>query len=313
MKIFPSKMMRVSDHVRIPVTQYFSYNTFGILGNYDAKYHYVKYVCTGTVGTGFFVRDTESQSYNYFVKDQRKAIKPNYWKMLLGKEFSFKKEMARVNAALSETDDSLRRRIFDSYLNCLTLARNEEVLERIANSLRKRIKGRPNPKLSSPLKHYKNRIAALEHEIRLTQLNVKDLCNEEQLEAYGKMVMAFRETCTVRRIWDLSVPGVNGHRHKQVFWDLGVFDFIQSPWYLPVMRDGNGLCYYWLPTFVIKARSSVDFDILPYDTITMMHHPVGDGTQSDINLPEMGMAFRFSNIEKVEALFKAFNELRAKL
>lgn len=298
--------------MRIPVSQYFSYNTFGILGNYDAKYHYVKYVCTGTVGTGFFIRDTESQSYNEFVKEQRKITKRSYWKMLFGKEFSFKKEIARVNSALTETNDPLRRRIFDSYLNCLTLASNEEVIERIADGLRKKLHGRPNSKYSSPLKHYKNRIQGLEHEIRLTQVNVKDLCTEEQLEAYGGMVMAFRETCTVRRIWDLSVPGKDGHRHKQVFWDLGVFDFIQSPWYLPVMRDGNGLCYYWLPTCVIKARTSVDFDILPYSSLSMMHHPVGDGTQSDINLPEMGIAFRFSNIEKVEGFYKAFINLQAK-
>lgn len=310
MKILPKKLMRVSDRVVIPVSQYFAYSTFGVLGNYVNQYHYINFLCDGTVGTGFFVRDTESQSYQDFCREFRKKIKPNYWRFVTGREFSFKKEMKRVHDALTETDDPIRRRILDTYFNCLTIAKDEEVMERIVASLRYYIKGRPNKKLTGPLKHYKNRIAALEHEIRLTQLNVKDSCNEEQHERFGQMARAFNEMCSVRRIWDLSVPGKDGHRHKQIFWDLGMFDFIQSAWYLPMMRDGKGMKYFILPTYLIRVRSSVDFDLIPLSKISMLFHPVGDGTQADINIPELGLAFRFSNIAKVESFHKAFDALK---
>ena len=68
----------------------------------------------------------------------------------------------------------------------------------------------------------------------------------------------------------------------QVYFDLGIFDFIQAPLMTPMMRDAEGNRYFLYPDFIVRSRDNVDFDVfelkglnflfreVPYDMVSNM-------------------------------------------
>ena len=89
----------VADGLRLPVSRHFYYSSFAVRGRHDSPQLRV-YICEGTPGTGFFVRNTESRSYMRFVAERKKNLKQNPLTLLAGREPNFDKEMARVESAL---------------------------------------------------------------------------------------------------------------------------------------------------------------------------------------------------------------------
>ena len=126
-----------------------------------------------------------------------------------------------------------------------------------------------------------------------------------------------------RRVWHQADKSTG--EFKQVFFDLGIFDFIRSDSFMPLMRDSQGICYYLLPDAVIAARSSVDFDILPLKTLTMvcqetaieettelLSSRVGDAACM-ILIPGLDRTFYFNHARVVVDFVEAVNKLKALL
>ena len=282
-----------------------------------------RYICTGVPGTGFIERESESHSYHQYVRNLIAQQKPSYWRLLFDKEPSYKRELERARTALSEATDPMKRHILDCYVNALTVGRNEEHIERTIRGIKDKMGHKSNKFLVSVMSHYKNKINTLTHDISAAQLNVKDLCTPEQYEAYVNMVEAFTKVAGCRRVWHLNED--TRERYKQVFFDLGIFDFIRSDNFIPIMRDSRGVCYYLLPTHMIIARSTVDFDLVPLknltivcqelaieETVEVVSSRLGDAA-SMVRIPEYDLTWYFNHVRPIMHFVGAYEELTSKL
>lgn len=270
MKIFSKKQVTIAPHLKVWVSNHYSPNLFGIRGKYESSYKSGQYVECGSPGTGFFVRNGSSQSYKAFCKKQRAKLQHTYWDMLMGREFDFDKEIERVNQALEECGkNDFKVRILESYANVLPLAKEAEQCERYIDGL-KQLSHRRH-KLTSYQSHVltniKSRIARLGHDIRSLQILVPTEYGEEKYKHFGAVVVAFSEMTSSHRIWHAKLvteeTKLDEELFSQVFFDLGIFNFIQAPLMTPVMRDGQGNKIYWYPDFIVVARDAVDFDVIP--------------------------------------------------
>ena len=319
MKILPKKRVRVSEGLYVWISNHFTYSDFGVRDSGEMRYYGRRYINLGSPGTGFIERESESHSYHEFVRDAIAKQKPSYWKMVTGREPDFKREIAAVEQAL-EGAEGLRRRILDAYLNALRIHRTEERMERIVRGIKDKIGHHSNKYLVSVMSHFKNKIAQLSHDMDSVEVHVSSLCSPEQYAAYLEMVEAFTHVASCRRVWHYNEA--KRAKYNSVFFDLGIFDFIRSESYLPLMRDSHGTLYYLLPQEMLVVRSSVDFDVVPYSSLSivsqelaveepieMLSSRLGDAA-SMIRIPELDLTFYFNHVRAVLLFEEAWNRLK---
>ena len=282
-----------------------------------------RYVAGETPGTGFIERESESHSYHQFVRQKLAAQRRSYWKMVMGKEPDFDKALAEANKALAEATDHRKRELMECYVNALTIARKEEHAERVVRAIKDKMGHKSNKFMVSVISHYKSKIRQLEHDMEAVEWHVKDHCSPETYEAYSEMVHAFTRVASCRRIWQLNTQ--KRRQFDQVYFDLGVFDFIRSDNYLPLMRDNQGREMYLLPDALIVARSATDFDLLPLKTLTLVcqelaiEEPTEDilGSIGDaasmIKIPELDLNFYFNHFHAVYDFVQAVDKLKSTL
>lgn len=263
MPIFPKRYVKLSKKAGVWVSNYYHPTAFAVRGRVEAGYRLGQYVEMGTPGTGFFVRQTSSHRYRAFLKIVRASQRPSWWKMVTGNQFSFARERKAAEQALAEATDPTRQKILESYANVLALAGEAEYLDRTVLAVKEQSRsGRLSRYKTSLLSSNKSRITRLEHDARFAQMNLLKECGEEKMARFRQVTEAFAKVSASHRIWhmDESLGGTAAH---QVFFDMGIFDYIQSPLLTPVMRDSNGNTYWFYPDYLLAARSSTDFDLLP--------------------------------------------------
>ena len=265
---FTNKRMLVAEGLHLPVSRHFYYSYFGVRGRYDTVNKTGIYINGDTPGTGFFARETDSHSYRRFIAAVRKGQKQNFWTLLLRKEFDFEREIEKLGKLIEDGKDTNRRTILDQYLNALLLAKEENLLQRVVRAVKDKMGHRPNKTLTSILSHYKSRIATLQHEVKSAQININEFMSGEALAEWGHVVEEFGKLVDSRRLWHVEYDGSRCYYH-QVFFDMGIFDFVQSPFDTPVMRDSSGTHYYLYPMGLIKAQSSVDFEMIPIEDLNL--------------------------------------------
>ena len=323
MKILPFKWVKVADGLHVMLSNHYRHSDFGIRDSGEMRYTGRRFVEGDTPGTGFIERESESHSYHQFVRKRIAAQKPSYWKMVMGKEPDFDKALAEANKALSEATDYRKRELLESYVNALTVARKEEYAERVVRAIKDKMGHHSNKFMVSVISHYKSRIHQLEHDMISVEWQVKDHYSPEIYEAYCEMVHAFTRVASCRRIQQRNTQKRN--LYDQVYFDLGVFDFIRSDTYLPLMRDNKGREIYILPDMLIVARSAVDFDLLPLKTLTLvcqelaieepteeMMSTIGDAA-SMIKIPELDLDFFFNHYRSVQEFTHAIDKLKSLL
>lgn len=261
--------MTVAEGLKVPVSRHFKYTQIGVRGRYAAIDMYGTFLTTEAPGVGFFVKSSDSHSYRKFVNEYKKAQKQNLWTLIAKKEPSYDRQIARVEKAMNECKDEEKAKILAAYQSTLYTAKESEMLERIVQGVKDKMGRRTNKMYVSVISHYKSRIATLDHDIRATQANIKNGLSEEELNRWGEVVDKFHLLVDSRRLWSVEKGGMDSsNAYIQVFADMGIFDFIQSPFDTPILRDHNGLHYYFYPMGIIRARSSVDFDVISYKQLT---------------------------------------------
>ena len=285
MNILPKSYHRLSKNLGAWVSNYYQPSQFGIRGRFVEGYRIGQYVEMDAPGTGFFARNSSSHTYRTFVRMQVKKRKSNYWKLLTGRQFSFDKEMKRATEVMTTTENDGQRRILETYVNVLAKAREAEYLARAVTAVKRMVKsGTLRRYYSSILSSMKSKYARLDHEARSLELSLQDYYGQEALDSFVPVAQAFAKASESHRIWHIDGQGEGSAAH-QVFFDLGIFDYIQSPTLTPLMRDSHGNKYFIYPEHIIVARSTTDFDILslkdlsfifrelPYDTVLDMMAP----------------------------------------
>ena len=322
MTLLPFKMKKVADGLAVRVSNHFLYTDFGVTDSRDQNRYGRRYVCTGTPGTGFIERESESHSYREFVRNNFKKQRPKYLNLLLNREPNFDREIKLARAALDQATESMKRAILDAYINALTVASVDEDIERIQRGIKDRIGHHDHKKYYvSVLSHYKHKVSQLRDDMESVVYNVRNSCTDEQYQAYLRLVEVFIKVASCRRIWNQNDN--SRLKYDQVFFDLGTFDFIRSEVYLPVLRSSKGVDYYLLPTAIIVARSSVDFDVVPLadvtlvcqemaiqETIEVLSSRLGDAA-SMLRIPTFDQTWYFNHVRPIMHLAGAYDELRA--
>ena len=324
MTLWRYKRKKIGGGVSVKVDKHFYYSDFGVR-DYDEPGRYGRrYVCAGTPGTGFIERESESSSYHDYVNSYPSLHPSTYWDLLFDREPNYDREIERAGKLLATVTDPYKRELVDCYCNALTVGRIEEEIQRIIVAVKHKIKRHSSKHLVSVVSHFKHKINLLERDMKAVQYHVKDHYTPEVYEAYKQVIDAFvAMTTRCRRIWHHN-ERVDGN-FAQVFFDMGVFDFIRNDDFLPIMRDSLGVCYYLLPDAVIVARSSVDFDLVPLKTLTMvcqetaieettdlLSSRVGDAACM-ILVPELNLTFYFNHAHVVVDFVRRIYELKKKL
>ncbi|MBQ0160405.1 MAG: hypothetical protein KBT28_07285 [Bacteroidales bacterium] len=278
MKLLTKSRKKAARNMYVKVSNHYQPSTFGVRGKYETEYKTGQYMECGTPGTGFFIRSTSSHAYREYCKLMRKKQQNSYWDFVFGKEFDFNKEMERAEKALSECHDELRSQILESYLNVLPLAmealEGEKILEAVKALAHKRHKTTTYQK--EVMTSYKSSISRLRHDCRELQLHQSNLCSEEQYNRFSHVVIPFTNLCSSRRIWhsrEVSVKNLS-NTFKQVYFDMGIFNYIQMPLMTPMMRDSQGSTYWLYPKFLVAARDAVDFDVYPLTSLSFLFRQV---------------------------------------
>lgn len=323
MNLFPYKWVKVADGLHVWLSNHYRYSDFGIRDSGEMRYTGRRYVAGDEPGTGFIERESESHSYHQFVRKQAARQRPSYWKLLTDKEPSIDRAIAEANKAMLGATDRRKRDLLECYVNALTVADKEEYAQRVIRAIKDKMGHRSNQFYVSVINHYKSKIRQLEHTMNAVQWQVKDRCTAQTYEAYCEMVQAFTRVASCRRIW--QIDAWERRQYKLVYFDLGVFDFIRSETYLPLMRDGRGNRMYLLPDVMIVARSAVDFDVLPLKTLTIvcqelsivepteeMLSSIGDAA-SMIEIPELNLHFYFNHYHAIRDFVRALDKLKSTL
>ena len=277
MKLLPKYRKTIAKGLTVWVSNHYCPTLFGIRGHYESSYKSGQYVECGAPGTGFFVRNSSSHSYKNFCKEERAKLLPQYKNMVQGKEFSFEKEIERVTKAKEENTDPIRDMILESYLNVLPLAKEAEEAERYVNGIKELSHHRHH--LTSYQSHVmsgiKSRIARLGHDVRDIQLYIPKLCGEELYQQFAEVAKQFTQVASSHRIWSVreNYEGLEA-AFTQVYFDLGIFNFIQAPLMTPMMRDAEGRKIFFYPEFVIRAKDSVDFEVFEMKSLTFLFREV---------------------------------------
>jgi len=277
MKILPVKYKQLNGKVAVWVPNHYMAGCFGITSHYLSTYRSGQFIETGWPGTGFFTRISSSHSYQQFVNEQRDKTDPSYLRMVLGKEFDFDRGIAEASKALERYTLPAEQRVIESYCNILPMAKEAERLNRIIRGIKNRThRSFGRRKLNSDevalLSACKSRLARIGHDLKTVRLDVLDKVSEQQYNDFDKVVRAFADLSTAHRIFhcmkDKStlVPIFN-----RVYFDLGMFDFIQQPSLTPILRGSNGVNYYLYPLYVVAARSAIDFKVYEFGKLDFVY------------------------------------------
>ncbi|MCQ2295254.1 MAG: hypothetical protein MJZ67_06325 [Bacteroidales bacterium] len=281
MKLLPNRRVFAAKNMPIWITNHYCPTLFGIRGHYDASFKSGVYVETTNPGTGFFVRHSSSRSYRSFADAEKEKLNTSYWDYIFGREFNFDKEIERANVAIAQTNNPIKKRILESYLNVLPMAQEVEKNERMITGIK--ALGHRHHKLTSyqsrVISNFKSINARLGHDVRKVQLSVPDMYSEEEYNKFAEVVKTFAEMANCHHIWHSreNMAGdvtTNTNALEPVFFDMGIFDFIQSPLMTPMMRDSYGNTYYLYPTFLVCARDGVDFDVYDLKDLTFHNRQV---------------------------------------
>lgn len=323
MKILPFKYVKVTEGLYVRISQHFHYSDFGVRDSGEQRYNGRRYIMEFAPGTGFIERESESHSYHQNIRKRLAKQKPRYWRLLLGKEPDFSREMQAVEKTMAQCSDPAKRRILEHYQNALSVARTEERIQRIIRGIKDKMGHKSNKFLVSVMSHYKSKINQLMKDMDDVVMHVRDLCSPDTLAAYEATVEAFTRVAACRRVWHYNEK-IRG-RFAQVYFDLGVFDYIHSELYLPLIRDSKGTLFFLLPDSLIVAHSSTDFEVVPLKDLTIVfqelsiEEPVevlstrlGDAA-SMIKVPALDLTFYFNHVRPIAHFVECVDRLKATL
>lgn len=275
----------------------------------DRKYGLTEFIPVRYPGCGFFQRTTNSRTYQRDVQTYRNVFVPTCRNWLSSRLPSLSSLTTQGEKAVGTTTDPMYGAIFESYVNMLILAQEEDQVVRIMAALRKKMRKSNHARLSADMKDCKRILRGIEKRRELVAFDMTRYYSSEVMDAYVRMVDAFSTFAHIHHIWDLHLQN-DGNERSRVFFDLGAFDCIYTPVPIPIMRNLQGQIYYMLPDRVLRFRGPFDFDTYMLRDIDIRYGALGDGAQSEIMMPELDLLFRFSSVRRVTQFVDALNQLK---
>ena len=309
MKIFPYKRVRIDRHSHIWVSKYPVMQPYVVPSMPDRKYGLTEFIPVQYPGCGFFSRTTNSRTYQRRVLEMKKPFRLRYRTMLTSKLPDYAKLIAQGKRAVTDTPDRMYSDLFESYVNMLILAQEEDRLDRIMAALRIKMRGSSRSRYSGEMKDCKRMLRSVDQRRRMVSFDLNRYFSPEIMERYSRMVEAFGTLSHIHHIWDMRLQHDSSERSR-VFFDLGALDFLYRPEPIPLMRNLQGQAYYILPDRVVRFRNPFVFDTFMLRDIDIRYGALGDGAQSELMLPALDLLFRFSSVHRVEQFVDAWKQLQ---
>lgn len=309
MKLFPYKRVRVSQDSHIWVSCYPMKQPYDLPSLPDRRFGLTEFVPVRYPGCGFFQRTTNSRTYQLSVQACRQAFVPTYRNWLTSRLPSLSKLASQGEKAFSAATDPLYRDLFESYVNMLILAQEEDRMCRVMAALRKRMRGRHGTSYSAHLKDSKRTMRGIEKRRALVTFDMTRYYSPEVMEAYGRMVEEFSTFSRIHHIWDMRLQH-DGNERCRVFFDMGALNCVYTPVPIPLMRNMEGQMFYLLPDRVVRFRDPFHFDTWMLKDISIRYGALGDGAQSELMLPELDLIFRFSSVRRVQQFAESWKALQ---
>lgn len=289
----------------LPVSEHYFHTDFGVRDSHDSTKNINEYVMTTGPGTGFFMNVGSGDSYRTFAHKMKSLNDPSYFKLLLGREFSFDSEISKAEAALMLADNDMMRRLMESYVGCLKIAKEENLVERKVRAVKDAIhRTQKHYSLSGSFKALRSKISHYEHQIHITQLDMRSFCCDGQYDDYCTVVAAYVRLIRKCRIY--AVVGKKRHAER-VFWDMGIFNFVRSACDVPLLRDVNGTQYFLFPDAFLKVRSNTEIEVYPLQNLTITYATDEDSGITEIEIPEMGLLFHLHHHRMVRDFIGILN------
>lgn len=309
MKIFPYKRVRISKRNYIWVSKYPFKQPYDVQSLPDRKYGLTEFIPVGYPGCGFFARTTNSRTYLRRVQELKQPFALRYRSMLTSHLPSFSKLIEQGKSVVTETEDRMYSDLFETYVNMLILAEEEDRLVRIIAALRIRMRGRNRAHYSGDMKDCKRLLRSVDQRRKMVSFDVSRYYSSEVMESYAAMVDAFSTFSHIHHIWDMRLQHDSSERSR-VFFDLGALDFVYRPYPIPIMRDIQGHSYYLLPDRVVRFRTPFELDTYMLRDIDIRYGALGDGAQSELMLSDLNLLFRFSSVRRVKQFVDAWKNLQ---
>ena len=309
MKIFPYKRVRMSQGHHIWVSCYPMKQPYDLPSLPDRKYGLTEFLPVRYPGCGFFQRTTNSRTYQRAAQACRHVFAPTYRNWLHSRLPSLSKLTAQGEKAVAAATDPMYSAIFESYVNMLILAQEEDHMVRVMAALRKKMRRRNHASASADMKDCKRTMRGIEKRRALVAFDITRFYSPTVMEAYVRMVDEFSTFSHVHHIWDMRQQH-DSNEHCRVFFDFGAFDCIYTPVPIPILRNKQGQVFYLLPDRVLRFRGPFDFDTYMLRDIDIRYGALGDGAQSELMLPELDLMFRFSSVRRVAQFVDVWKQLQ---
>ncbi len=266
----------LNDNLRVPLSRHYFHSTFGVRRRHEFNtVEGLEYVCTGTPGTGFFVHSSDSYGYRNFVNKYVKSTRSSLWNLIRGREPNYTKELERATEMLRLEPDDTRRRMLDCYVNSLAIGREAETLQRLEQGVKAVMHNHHSKESISIIMQLKSQYSSLQHDMYAAALKPMAYLNEEQQRYWERTVSAFHAFMSSRRLFSIERNTTSASsEYVEVYANMGIFNFIYMPGGTPTIYDGKGISYYFYPQGCIKARNSVDFELIPASEIKIEYSPV---------------------------------------
>lgn len=192
----------------------------------------------------------------------------------------FQLEIGSARKALAQTTDSTKIEILKNYILCLELNKKAEEIEPVIDALKKKIGKKSSPALEEQLKKYEADLTDLNNKLANFQLDVDKQLSEQEKKIYKLFCERFESLISSEKKWVVSFSRLNTELkssmgtlvdRKDTEFYTGVFDFIKSRFDIPILTDSNGATYYIYPRFIIKATSSISFDVFPIESVEITY------------------------------------------
>ncbi|MDR2116861.1 MAG: DUF4236 domain-containing protein, partial [Planctomycetaceae bacterium] len=231
-----------------------------VIGLFFYKYE------AGLIALGFFC----------FIMAISKAISKSNPSETRKIEQSVEWQIETAKNALNKATDPTRKTILQNYISCMELNKKAAETEAIIEALKEKIAEKNKPGLEKQLEKYESGLFEISKELEKVQIDVDADLDDVEKWQYSKLCERFEKLISSEKIWIITSSVRNTElkssaeisvERKVVNFDTGVFNYIKSFFDIPMFRDWQGDIYYIYPQYIIKARSSFDFEVFPLETI----------------------------------------------
>ncbi len=213
-------------------------------------------------------------------------------------------EIVRVKSAI-DSESGIKHDILSSYLNCMNIekeiAKAEPVLFALDNYY--------SDKYSASKQEYLERVNKLYSSLQDARYKMDDSLSEFEMSNYQHLCESFELVATASRFWDISsLTNPSNLRHWiRITFGTGIFDYIYSNSYPPIMQTSKNEKLYIYSKFILFSRSTIDFDIIPLDSVKFEFDYLPGTTEcAIISIPSHGIKFSCSDPDDLKFFVDVF-------